>query len=381
MKTRLLIVITLLIGCAVAAHGQIVLQPEVSGTAKHIHHYWYWYRIVTVGGYSHTFHGYEYSSQQWNAASTNFINAGFRSEFRSYYNGYPYNHIWSYDRTRFFYDGVLEFDIAEFQPYLETLMTSGNWTARLNNLTVTGGFGAGAQNVIDLCDLNDSQEDGGISENDYHASRQDITTLWQTIPGSGASASGIDVTEILRRDLFGEGQGDLTTGFILRSNDNWWCSPGLARFNKDNPELEITLNTPVPTVTPTPRVTPTPTEPPTPTPFTGVSLYMNRYQFTSGDVFKLRALCSGDDDTHGADLYIILDVFGTFWFYPGWTQTPDYQFLPGQGSEMNPIFILDFHWPEGDFGSMEGLIFWGGLLNPDTHDLIGYIDFVTFGYY
>ena len=51
------------------------------------------------------------------------------------------------------------------------------------------------------------------------------------------------------------------------------------------------------------------------------------------------------------------------------------------GNDLNPIFILDFVWPEGDFGTAYGLVFWGAICEPGTAYLVGDYDWVSFGYY
>ncbi|MCD4654160.1 hypothetical protein K8T06_09505, partial [bacterium] len=105
------------------------------------------------------------------------------------------------------------------------------------------------------------------------------------------------------------------------------------------------------------------------------------YMFTQGDVFKLRALCMGEPGDATADLYVILDVFGNYWFYPEWRQTPDCQRIGLKEGSGNYVFLLDFTWPEGCFGHIDGLCFWSAIFEPGTFDIIGDLDHVEFGYY
>ena len=79
------------------------------------------------------------------------------------------------------------------------------------------------------------------------------------------------------------------------------------------------------------------------------------------------------------DEYLILDVFGELFFYPGWTTDVDFQprtFAPGEHA-VDKIF--DFMWPNVE-GSVSGLRFYLGFLDPTTYTLVGSIDMVEFGY-
>ncbi len=127
-----------------------------------------------------------------------------------------------------------------------------------------------------------------------------------------------------------------------------------------------------------PPLTPTPTS----TPFNaGVILVISGQMFTGGDDFSMIAQCRGDSGDSSADLYVILDVYGEYWFHPGWTQDAESELIDLDGFNPVDITILDFTWPEGDFGSADDLVFWGAILKPGTSLIIGDIDSVVFGYY
>jgi len=85
--------------------------------------------------------------------------------------------------------------------------------------------------------------------------------------------------------------------------------------------------------------------------------------------------------TEEADLCIVLDVFGDYWFWPYWQRS----FVTDriQLSDDYPVdtLILRLLWPEGDFGAVHGLYFWGALLYPGTLTIIGDLDYVVFGYF
>jgi len=138
---------------------------------------------------------------------------------------------------------------------------------------------------------------------------------------------------------------------------------------------------PTPTAEPTETPSPTaePTETPSPTPWSGVELWLSDTVFTAGDLFQLLARYQAPG-AHQADLYVLLDVWGEYWFYPGWTQQPQCATVTLSGSVPLNRLILQFTWPSGDNGAGEGLRFWSGLCSVATADLLGEIAFVEFGF-
>ncbi len=207
----------------------------------------------------------------------------------------------------------------------------------------------------------------------------------------------------IRGGYTGEGNINSDPKFVPGSEGNYYLSQVSAGQQEDSPCLDsgnpdlnlfgttrtdhysdtgiidmgyhtIVFHTP----TPSPTVTITPT--PTPADWTGVKLIISGDEFTSGDIFKLRAQCMGNPGDTIADLYVILDVSGNYWFHPDWTVTPDYESL--NLNENHPVvsFILDFIWPEGVEGSAEGLLFWGAIFEPETGVFIGDYDVEEFGY-
>jgi len=121
---------------------------------------------------------------------------------------------------------------------------------------------------------------------------------------------------------------------------------------------------------------------PTPTPTPGVVWYdlvMADTDLHTGDLFLLERECGNPLETLlTADEYIILDVFGLYWFWPGWTQNLDKMQLDLSSGEHRNDTILTFVWPENT-GSGSGLRFWGAILFAQTMDLIDY-DVVEWAY-
>ncbi len=128
---------------------------------------------------------------------------------------------------------------------------------------------------------------------------------------------------------------------------------------------------PFPTETPDPDHTPTP-EPtqsvPTPAPEDGLSLelLLNQRVFTANEQFQLMCyLANGTSRAEIVRRFIILEVGGSFWFYPRWTQDLDYEIVMMLAGQQHLDTILDFTWPSGA-GQASGLRFWGALLDPST---------------
>lgn len=137
--------------------------------------------------------------------------------------------------------------------------------------------------------------------------------------------------------------------------------------------------TPSPTGTPEPSATDSPTATTSPVPESGVQLDLSGDIFIPGDFFLLTASVEPGQHTNGPiDLWVILDVYGSYWFGPGWLQDPDWYNLGIlTGSHLETI--LSFTWPQVT-GSADGLFIWGAILDPSTFELLGVYDRVEFGY-
>jgi len=146
----------------------------------------------------------------------------------------------------------------------------------------------------------------------------------------------------------------------------------------------------VPTFTPTSTAgvspTPTPFLPPTftPTPSMtspGIDLWLNKDgdNYSSADEFILTLyLLNSTDTSIPADLYIVLDVYNNYWFWPDWSRDPDYLEGSLPPEDRYPVSILEFTWPYYP-GTFSGIIIYAAALMPDSDQLIGDIDYVSFG--
>ena len=122
---------------------------------------------------------------------------------------------------------------------------------------------------------------------------------------------------------------------------------------------------------------PNPTATPTPVSIT-YDIHMIDDNLKEGDTFSLRRACYNPISTRDVDEWIILDVFDSYWYWPGWDVNPvSFTWSLPFGVDYDDV-ILEFDWPlvEGD---VTGLRFWGAFLEAGTVDLIEY-DMVEWGY-
>jgi len=364
------ILIVLLFTGAVT-NAQIVLGPpdvsgsvfEHSGTCRHR------YQYATNWSYYH----------QWGYPETDTISDVRAGNWTS--TNINYAHPPAYEtRQQIFYhntQAIFEFGLdatIDGGQFPKSSMTAYNWEAQLTGMVVgVQAWQVGRNQPVVLNDMSVDNQDGELTVNDIENYEQ-IGTVFNEIPENGSSLS-IDITEALRKDIFGDDGSQDFSGFIL--SDVSEDATHFIRFDADLPRIVINFVGPTPTAT----STPTPRETPTPVPWRGVEFICPDKELSGGDLFRLRAQCMGPRDQKEADLYVILDVYGSYWFYPDWTIEPGYQTVVLNASHPVVVFLLDFVWPDDVFGAAYGLKFWGGILDPDTERLIGDPDMVEFGYY
>ncbi len=135
-------------------------------------------------------------------------------------------------------------------------------------------------------------------------------------------------------------------------------------------------STPTPTHTPTPYYTSPPTF--TPEPFTGVKLRLNRLYFVPGDPFDLKVLMGNEGTTTDVDLYVLLEVYGEFWFYPSWGRQMDkYPTYLRKGYHFQDI--LSFVWPEVS-DAVSGIKFISAVAGRNNFDIIGQTSLISWGF-
>jgi hypothetical protein len=137
-------------------------------------------------------------------------------------------------------------------------------------------------------------------------------------------------------------------------------------------------------MTPTPPRTPlpgTPTEPPeTPPPGQPwIDIWTNHDIYHAGDRFILRCRIENPGPPFTADQYIVLDVWGAYWFWSSWTPEVDFVRRDIAGGAVIEEVILDFDWPP-NAGQANGIRFWAALLEPNTTRVIGEVAGCEFGF-
>ncbi|MCD4652650.1 right-handed parallel beta-helix repeat-containing protein, partial [bacterium] len=157
--------------------------------------------------------------------------------------------------------------------------------------------------------------------------------------------------------------------------------------------------TPTPTFTPTNTPTSTPTSPytatpsftPSPTPTNtpvcdslGVTMFMPSEDFHKYDICYCNAtVCNNTSEILvGYPLFVILDVYGEYYFAPSFNTEFDY-YLPQYpefpvGETIVPI-LPEFKWPTLD-GTVTGIIWYGAITIPEMTEVYGDIGMFTFGW-
>ncbi len=134
--------------------------------------------------------------------------------------------------------------------------------------------------------------------------------------------------------------------------------------------------------TPPPTMSPTPV-PPTPTPVCanlGVRVWMPASYFQAGDACACSVLtCNpGDQSIEDVPLFVVLDVFGSYFFAPGFNEY-DYQTITLHPGEQEWVILAEFSWPEGA-GTAEGIRWYAAMTDSTKTELFGSMDTFAFGW-
>lgn len=117
---------------------------------------------------------------------------------------------------------------------------------------------------------------------------------------------------------------------------------------------------------------PAPTPTPTPPPSVGVTLWMPAHYFSPGDLCGLTAHLRNDGDPLiDIHLFIMLQIGTEFWFWPSWDHLlpDDSMDVPTGGMDVE--VIPEFSWPDLNGASMDGLMFWGGMVDSSLTEILG----------
>ena len=139
------------------------------------------------------------------------------------------------------------------------------------------------------------------------------------------------------------------------------------------PPPNFTYTPPPPTSTPTPTNTPEYNQ-------TGIWIFCNQEIYHPGDHFILQTqTVNAEDYEITAQEYIVLDVYGEYWFYPSWSKDIDYVVVVLEPHSFNSDTILDFIFPQVS-ESLYNIKFWAALLDPEKYSIIGHFGYCNFGF-
>lgn len=109
-----------------------------------------------------------------------------------------------------------------------------------------------------------------------------------------------------------------------------------------------------------------------------INVNMNQKIYEAGDTCILSLMLRNPGPTDTVDEFLILDVFGEYWFWPSFEQDLDFRTktIPQGFEEFETV--LEFVWPSGA-GAADGIIFWAACLDSGTTNLECW-DMVSFGF-
>ncbi len=199
----------------------------------------------------------------------------------------------------------------------------------------------------------------------YHSDERIIVALnssdqsrQQTVGLTGTGLDDGDVlTELIRGGTVTVQDNSITVSVPGRSASIYskmYVSPtptptGTGTYNPD-------------TRTPTRTVTPTPTGGPTDI---TIDVQTSQAYYETGDRFWLKVLIENGGPDIITDMYVMLDVYGEFFFHPSWTSEMEYEIRDLLANWSYEFKLLDFFWPETG-GTADGIVFWAILSDHET---------------
>ncbi len=102
--------------------------------------------------------------------------------------------------------------------------------------------------------------------------------------------------------------------------------------------------------------------------------------FRGGDYFDLQyTIVNPGDITLNVDLYVLLDVYGIYFFWPSWSDGFDYKTVSVNAESDLSEAVLQCNWPAGT-GAASDLKFYAAMFQPGSFTMVGNFDFLTFCY-
>ncbi len=158
--------------------------------------------------------------------------------------------------------------------------------------------------------------------------------------------------------------------WVMGTTDQGWTYCG---WNIDDIKISYAFSCNEPTPTPVPEMQ------------YGMNLLLDDIDLETGDQFNLHfCLLNSTDTGLNLDVFILLDVYGQYWFWPSWTAIEngiDFQ----AEMEVNAYgeyreSALSFQWPELQ-GAADGLKFYGAAFHAGSFEFCGELNIVTWQYH
>lgn len=185
-------------------------------------------------------------------------------------------------------------------------------------------------------------------------------------------------------DGTGDPDDDLINGWsqnrrLILNASEWLAQvPGMSQYTpcpNTTPTPMCDDHTATPVHSPTPNQTPTPTPTQTSDPVS-VDIGTNQLTFLADDLFVLFITLENSGPATMVDQYIILEVYGYYYFHPSWGEELDHTNRPLLTGTSGPSTILQFAWPYGA-GNFQAT-FWAALTVTDNINMMYDYDRTTF---
>ncbi|HNS40483.1 MAG TPA: hypothetical protein PKJ56_09610, partial [Promineifilum sp.] len=109
------------------------------------------------------------------------------------------------------------------------------------------------------------------------------------------------------------------------------------------------------------------------------TLSLNQQEFRPLDQFRLSGRLTGGPYDTTVDLYIVLDVYSQYYFYPSWEQEITFARIEIEHYWDVTLDIFNFAWPR-NVGQASGLWFYGIICEPGTYNLVANYSSIAFSY-
>lgn len=153
----------------------------------------------------------------------------------------------------------------------------------------------------------------------------------------------------------------------------WTVAPGTPTFTPIPPTATPTTEPGEPTNTP---IVPTAT----PSGDKGtVLVIMPDAEFSPGENCFCQVKYSMPTQQYDMPLFVLLDVWGSYFFYPSFSTTMDFSRVDPGPVPTTEYVVPEFAWPSG-VGSAAGIVWWAALTNESMTELMSNLGTFTFGW-